>query len=43
MRINFWCGRHVRDGWLNVDAVRHPKAPRDPASKASQNSSNSRG
>lgn len=21
MKINFWCGRHVLDGWLNVDAV----------------------
>lgn len=30
MRINFWCGRQVLDGWFNVDAVRHPKAPRDP-------------
>ena len=30
MRINFWCGRQVLDGWFNVDAVRSPKAPRDP-------------
>lgn len=30
MRVNFWCGRQVLDGFFNVDAVRHPKAKRDP-------------
>jgi predicted SAM-dependent methyltransferase len=30
MKINFACGRQVLDGFFNVDAVRHPKAPRDP-------------
>lgn len=30
MQINFWCGRQVLDGWLNVDAERHPRAPRAP-------------
>lgn len=30
MRINFWCGRQVLDGFFNVDAVLHPKAPRSP-------------
>lgn len=30
MKINFACGRQVWDGFWNVDAVRHPKAPRDP-------------
>jgi predicted SAM-dependent methyltransferase len=30
LRINFWCGRQVLDGWFNVDAVRNKKAPRPP-------------
>jgi predicted SAM-dependent methyltransferase len=30
VKINFACGRQVLDGYFNVDAVRHPKAPRDP-------------
>lgn len=30
MKINWWCGRQVLDGWYNVDAVLHPKAPRQP-------------
>lgn len=30
MRINFGCGRQVLPGYFNVDAVRSPKAPRDP-------------
>lgn len=30
MLINFGCGKQVLDGWFNVDAVRHPKAPRAP-------------
>lgn len=30
MRINWWCGRQVLDGWFNVDALLHPKAPRAP-------------
>lgn len=30
LRINFACGRQVLDGFFNVDAIRHPKAPRDP-------------
>lgn len=30
MKINFWCGRQVLDGWFNVDAVLHPRAPRPP-------------
>jgi predicted SAM-dependent methyltransferase len=30
MRINYGCGRQVLDGWINVDAVRSPQAPRPP-------------
>lgn len=30
MKINFWCGRQVLDGFYNVDAVLHPKASRYP-------------
>lgn len=30
MRVNWWCGRQVLDGWYNVDAVLHKKAPRRP-------------
>lgn len=30
MLINFWCGRQVLDGFYNVDAIRNPRAPRDP-------------
>lgn len=30
MRVNWWCGRQVLDGWYNVDAVLHPKASRPP-------------
>jgi hypothetical protein len=30
MRIHFACGKHVWDGFYNVDAVRHPSAKRDP-------------
>ena len=30
MKINLFCGRHVLDGWTNVDVVPSPKAPRPP-------------
>lgn len=30
MKINFACGRHVIDGFTNIDAVHNPKAPRAP-------------
>ncbi|MDP2141278.1 MAG: methyltransferase domain-containing protein [Gammaproteobacteria bacterium] len=30
MRINFACGKQVWPGFYNIDAVRNPKAPRDP-------------
>jgi ubiquinone/menaquinone biosynthesis C-methylase UbiE len=30
MKINVGAGRHVLDGWVNVDVVRSPKASRDP-------------
>lgn len=30
MKINWWCGRRVLDGWTNVDAAVNPKAPRPP-------------
>lgn len=30
MRIHVGCGRHILDGWVNVDTQRSPKAPRDP-------------
>ncbi len=30
LRVNVGCGRHVIDGWVNVDAQRSPLASRDP-------------
>lgn len=30
MRINFCCGKQTWDGFFCVDAVKHPKASRDP-------------
>lgn len=30
LKIHFACGKHVMDGWYNMDAVRHPAAKRDP-------------
>lgn len=30
MKINFACGRHVEDGFFNIDAVRSELAKRDP-------------
>lgn len=30
MKLNIGCGRHVLEGWTNVDVARSPKAPRDP-------------
>ncbi len=30
MKINVGCGKRVWDGWTNVDAISHPKAPRPP-------------
>ena len=30
MKLNVGCGRHVLDGWVNVDVQRSPKAARDP-------------
>lgn len=30
MRLNFACGKQTWNGWFCVDAVRHPKATRDP-------------
>lgn len=30
MKINFACGRHVEDGFFNIDAVRSELAARDP-------------
>lgn len=30
VRLNVGCGRHVLDGWVNVDAVASPRAPRRP-------------
>lgn len=35
MRINVGCGRHVLDGFVNVDVERSPKAPRAPEVLAS--------
>jgi predicted SAM-dependent methyltransferase len=28
--INYGCGRRIQNGWVNVDAVVNPKAPRAP-------------
>jgi predicted SAM-dependent methyltransferase len=30
MKLNFGCGKQTWDGWFCVDAVKHPKATRDP-------------
>ena len=30
MKIHLACGRHVLDGWVNVDLVKHPSAKKDP-------------
>lgn len=30
MRLNVGCGRHVLDGWTNIDVQRSPLASRDP-------------
>lgn len=30
MKLHVGCGRHVLDGWVNVDVQRSPKAKRDP-------------
>lgn len=30
LRLNLGCGRHVLDGWFNVDVQRSPRASRDP-------------
>lgn len=30
IRLNLGCGRKVKDGWVNVDIVAHPRAPRPP-------------
>jgi len=30
MRLNIGCGQRTWDGYFNIDAVRHPLAPRDP-------------
>lgn len=30
VRLNVGCGRHVIDGWVNIDAARSKRAPRDP-------------
>ena len=30
VRLNVGCGRHVLDGWTNVDVQRSPRAKRDP-------------
>jgi len=30
MKIHMACGRHVLDGYVNVDMARHPSAKRDP-------------
>lgn len=30
VKINFWCGRQVLEGWYNVDAILHPAASRQP-------------
>lgn len=30
MKVHFACGKHIWDGFYNIDAVRDPKATRDP-------------
>lgn len=30
LNLNLGCGRHVLDGWFNIDVQRSPKAKRDP-------------
>lgn len=30
LNLNLGCGRHVLDGWYNIDIQRSPKAKRDP-------------
>lgn len=30
MRLNVMCGRHILEGWTNVDIQRSPRAKRDP-------------
>lgn len=30
LKLNLGCGRHVLDGWFNVDVQRSPRAKRDP-------------
>jgi predicted SAM-dependent methyltransferase len=30
LQLNLGCGRHVLDGWFNIDVQRSPRAKRDP-------------
>lgn len=30
MKIHLACGKHILDGWVNVDLVKHPSATKDP-------------
>jgi SAM-dependent methyltransferase len=30
VRVNFGCGKNIEEGWYCIDAVRHPRADRDP-------------